>query len=275
MDFIAPKNFDEYLERYPDWHKAWLAKHHPRIAFSDGAEDAQQHLLLESLRKQRVEKYDAFKRRMHAKDKKDAPGLFLSWMAKCFSNDMNQRYTEKKRARRRAMEGTISIDDLSTGGGYKLNSGNSDDEGISLLSQHYRLRARREGKVAYTTVQINQFRAFVAKHRPELVAALDEMLMGVTRTNDLHKFSILAEHMQNGTIPNRPRKQYRPRKKSGGQVKYKITRKWLEELASRGLLMREAAAEIGCSHGLLWDRCKKLTGHRWKGLVEKMSGTRY
>jgi hypothetical protein len=265
MEWKAPRNFDEYLAAYPIWHKSWLVKHYPNVAFSEEGEDVAQHLLLRSIETQRVEKYKTLKRRK--KGEKDTPGLFFHWMGTCFKNDMHTRYNDRLRTKRRAMEGTVSIESLAEFGRMK-HGDDAGKEALSLVSQNYRLKAERQGRMIDTQAQIEEFRSYVLRHRPDLLPALDDILAGVSRNADRIKLRDLAKNMIEGRTPNKaPRRRSKDKKWGAPRVYNNITKEKLEELAARGLKMREARKELGCSHSLLWWRCKELTGRTWKSLV--------
>jgi hypothetical protein len=76
MGWNRPKTFAEYIERYPDWHKRWLFKRHPALAWD---EDLQQFLMLRALTSRRVERYDPKKR-----GGTDNERLFFNWMGNAY-----------------------------------------------------------------------------------------------------------------------------------------------------------------------------------------------
>jgi hypothetical protein len=100
VNFTAPKTFEEYLALFPNFHRIWLRKHYRWLdGKPEDFEDAAQHLMLETLRRDRVQKYDAKKR--GGKEQKDTPGLFLHFMGQCFANDMRTLHTAKQQQQAR------------------------------------------------------------------------------------------------------------------------------------------------------------------------------
>lgn len=256
--FIAPATFAEYIERFGDYHKKWLRTHHGTIRDIDDFDDACQHLLLETLRKRRVERYDSLKRRNQGQ--KDTPGLFLSYLGTCFRNDMRTRFTHARARVRRVNEGATSLTDYLDKPDHLVNDakGVRDDEGLAFASQHYAKRAEREGELIVVKAQIAQFRAFIEKYRPDLLPALNNV--GAASIPERSALAGLADRLAGGKTP-------RHRYPNTRRHKHNFTAEEVLAVARQGLTIREAKVALGCSHQTLQITSRRLFNMSWKMLV--------
>jgi hypothetical protein len=259
------------MEQFGDYHSKWLVKHHPRLLLKpEDFEDAEQHLLLETLRKDRISKYDSTKRRKYG-DGKDTPGLFLHWMGQCFANDMRSLHSSKRGLRRRVNENAVSVEQLLHG---VLKEDHSNDDWGSLsdrlsgLSQNYRLKTKREGEMTFVQAQIAQFKAFVAKYRPDLLPALDNL--DAAPCEPRAALNLLARQMAAGIKPLRKRKPY-VRKTPYIPRKARWTAEQVAELAAKRMRAVDAAVILGCSKEYIGELTRRLHGTNWKGLVRRMT----
>lgn len=265
MDFKHPTNFSEYLEQFPDWHKIWLRKHCPWL---DGKvedfEDAAQHLLLETLRRQRIEQYDPAKMH-HTKEHKDTAGLFLHWLAKCFRNDLRTKHSQAHTKSRRGGVNTVSLDDF-------LNYDNGSDstsekESIGVVSQAYALKSEREGEKIVVAAQLAEFRAFLATHRPDMLPVLDKLHVAISEEKTV--LAHLAAQMEEGIKPTKRRLPYKriaPRKGAKGRAP-RFTAEQVAAVAARGLTAAQAGKILRCSDSYIGQLAIRFFGLNWRELV--------
>jgi hypothetical protein len=192
-----PATFQEYWERFPDWHIRWLGKRYPPHSNPD-FEDVVQHLLLEALRKQRVEKYDPAQC-----GGKDTPGLFFHWMGEGYARDLAGLIIKRRTPKRWAAEPDVRLDGtradaLLMGGISKL--------GVPASSA-WRSQAWEEGMRPYASARLQEFADFVGLHRPAALPDVWKMCRDEGLTDgQRERIYGLARHFVKGTRPNRPRR---------------------------------------------------------------------
>jgi hypothetical protein len=258
VEWNRPKTFAEYVEHHPDHVYVWLSKYHRILYASQDMEDIVQFIMLRTLESQRVEKYDPYKRGPN-----DTAGLFFNWMSKCFERDIATYFNSKKAKKRKVNENTVSLESLDS----NTNNGSTADHNdiLSLFSTAYRRDTAREGNRIEVTARINQFYAFMKKHRPDLLPVLDRMAKGI-QTPKEEAVKYLAMLMDQGRTPSRhnPRKQTILRR----ERKYNLTKELLEATVLLHKRQPAAAKHLGCSMSLLTMRVRELTGFTWGELVK-------
>lgn len=196
-DWKAPKTFEEYLTRFPDWHERWLHKRYPRHTNSD-FEDISQHLLVESIRKQRVEKYDTTKQGL-----KDSPALFFNWMSMCFRNDLVQFLRRKTTGADSANYNTFAIDFNPDPESTDTAASENYIDHLSNKSRIYHFKTEQEGRRAYVLTRLSEFRNFLEKHRPDLLPSLDRLAEGTATRREQLKLWAVRMTFEKGGIPHR------------------------------------------------------------------------
>jgi hypothetical protein len=193
--WTPPKTFSEYYKRFPDYHKKWLTKRYSSFSNSD-FDDVAQFLLLETLRKERVEKFKP------SKGLTNRPGLFFGWMSRCFNRDLATLLGERKRRMRIVNYHTISLDKV-TKEGREVPGRRQADSFLVEGSPQYRRKTEQAGVRPYLVTRVNEFRDYIKKHRPHMIPALDRVEDGNATIKEKNQFRYLASLFEKGKVPRK------------------------------------------------------------------------
>ncbi|HWR15189.1 MAG TPA: hypothetical protein VN577_10190 [Terriglobales bacterium] len=149
-EFVAPKTFEEFLERYPKLVRSFVYRN-PRIP-QPMKDDLVQELLLKLVKSRAIERFDPAK--TGGTDKRLFFNFVYMVMRREMANQVNKHQTD-------AFGNLIR----------------NEEEGSEDIKKQLK-RAEMSNTTTPDISAIEEFRAFVSKHRPYLLDTLDMILDG-------------------------------------------------------------------------------------------------
>jgi hypothetical protein len=159
-----------------------------------------------------VERYDPEKGGLN-----DSLPLFRNWLNTCWRRDLAAVLSVRAANKRITNKNPISLDGVNHAGknipgDALLLQGIDDLRGSSAYSR----KTKQEGDRVFNAAWLKEFRAFVRKHRPDLLPVLAAMGNGDSIGSRqhwhylTHKIRGIAKHFERGTVPQNS--AYRKRK---------------------------------------------------------------
>jgi hypothetical protein len=190
----APATFAEYVEMNPDGNVRWLRSHY-KLNASD-FDDVAQEILIFIVENKIVEKYDP-----ESFTVSDSPALFFNYMSMNFNFALGKILDRRKYHVRSINYNALSLDSVTNKNGDSMIA---DD---IMPSNDYKHRCEKEGDLVFIKTRVAEFRAYVEKHRPEIIPMLDRFLDGDEDRAEyrilMPMLSVLAKYFKRGNVPGK------------------------------------------------------------------------